>query len=168
MEYRGILKKRTKSKNIFAFVTCLVLLFLEITTKQYWYIPITLLAVFAVFHQKDHIVTEQGVDIRRSIFGITSDNRWSWDEITGLQPDYIKARPNASLLIEKNSTLRSFLFTPEDCEAVIALAKKMNPNIYVDYTTEEEQAEIERKNIQFREQQRAQREKEIAKRKKKK
>lgn len=166
MVYRGILKKRTKSKNLLIFVVCIILLLIEYKTKQYIYLPITLLAALAVFHNKEHIVSEDGVDIRRSIFGLTSDNRWKWDEITAMQPDYIKARPNARLLIEKNSTLRSFLFTPADCQAVIALAQKMNDNIFVDYSTEEEQTEIERKNAQFREQQRTQREK--AQRKKKK
>lgn len=170
MMYKGILKKRTQSRKLLILAGCGLMTFYALRSGQYLYLLFILLAILAVFLKKEHIVSKEGVDIRRSLFGMTSLSRWTWDQITALQPDYIKARPNARLLIEKRSVIRPFVFTPEDCRAVIDLAKQMNPDIYVDYYTEEEQEEIYRKNQKLKEQQAAQqaKAKENAKKAKKK
>ncbi len=123
-----------------------VLLLLECESKQYIYIPFTALIMVAVFHKKEHVVSEAGVDIRRSIFGMISDNRWKWSEISAVQPDYIGARPNTKVTFQKGSMLRSFLFTPEDADAVLKLAASMNPEMFIDAYTEEEQEKWSRKN----------------------
>lgn len=166
MIYRGIVKEQSRERRLVLLIVSCILIYLEFRTKQYFYIPLTAFLILAVFHRKEHIVSEEGVDIKYSLLGMTSVNRWTWDEITAVQPDYIKERPNARLLFERNATIRSFLFTPEDCQAVVKLAAKMNPNMFVDDFTEEEQEEMEREKRHRREQQKAQRAK--AKRAKKK
>lgn len=165
MVYKGITKTRTTERKIFMLIASAILLYLEITRKQYFYVPFTVLLILAIFHQKEHIVSEDGVDIKYSVMGITTVNRWEWKEITAVQPDYIKERPNAKLLFQKGSTLRSFLFTPEDCQAVVKLAARMNPDMFVDDYTEEEQEEMEKEKLHRQEKIRAQRAQ--AKRKKK-
>ena len=155
MEYKGILKRRTKSRNLLILAVGAVLLLLECESKQYIYIPFTALIMVAVFHKKDHVVSEAGVDIRRSIFGMVSDNRWKWSEISAVQPDYIGA--NTKVTFQKGSMLRSFLFTPEDADAVLKLAASMNPEMFIDAYTEEEQEEMEREKRRREEQLRAQR-----------
>ncbi len=135
---------------------CILLLYVEFTSKQYFYIPLTVLLFMAVFHRKEHIVSEKGVDIKYSLFGMTSLNRWTWDEITAMQPDFIKSRPNANLLIEKGSTIRKFLFTPADCQAVMEMAAKMNPDIFIDSFTAEEQEQMEKEKIKRQQQLREQ------------
>lgn len=157
MEFKGILKKRTTSAKIALLVVGAMLMVMEYKAKQYFYLPITAFILIAVFHKKDHIVSEEGVNIKRSIFGLVSDDIWSWDEITAIQPDYIKFRPNAQITFEKGSMLRSFLVTPEDCEKIIDLAEKMNPRMYVDNFTEEEQEQFEKEKLHRQEQLRAQR-----------
>ena len=157
MEYKGILKRRTKSRNLLILAVGAVLLLLECESKQYIYIPFTALIMVAVFHKKDHVVSEAGVDIRRSIFGMVSDNRWKWSEISAVQPDYIGARPNTKVTFQKGSMLRSFLFTPEDADAVLKLAASMNPEMFIDAYTEEEQEKMEQEKRRREEQLRAQR-----------
>ncbi len=157
MEYKGILKTRTKSRNAMILIVGAMLLVLEFMAKQYFYLPITALIMAAVFHKKEHIVSKEGVDIRRSFFGLVSDNRWEWSEITAVQPDYIKARPNAQITFEKGVMLRTFQFTPEDCRKILELAAEMNPDMIVDNYTEEEQEEMEKEKLRRQEQQRAQR-----------
>ncbi|MCI5688020.1 MAG: hypothetical protein MR303_05990 [Emergencia sp.] len=156
MVYKGIVKTRTQSRKMLFLAGCILLLYIEYTSKQYFYIPFTALLFMAVFHEKEHIVSEKGVDIKYSLFGITSLNRWTWDEITAMQPDFIKSRPNAELLIEKGSTLRKFIFTPEDCQAVMDFAKTMNPEIFVDSFTAEEQEQMEKEKMKRQQQLREQ------------
>lgn len=164
--YKGIVKTHALYKKILVLVACVILLYIEYNQKQWFYVPLTLILMLSVFHHKEHIISEEGVDIRYSLLGLKSINRWTWDQITGIQPDYIKARPNARLTIEKGSMLRSFLFTPEDCRACIKLAAKMNPDMFIDDYTAEEQEEIEKEKQRIQERMRAQRAQ--AKRKKKK
>lgn len=166
MIYKGILKTRPLNRRILILIACGILLYLEFVKKQYFYIPLTLLLVLAVFHHKEHLVSEEGVDIRYSLLGFTSINRWTWDQITAVQPDYLKERPNVRVLFEKDAVLRSFLFTPEDCESVMKLAAKMNPAAFVDDYTAEEQEQMAEERRKRQEQLRAQKNK--AKRAKKK
>ncbi len=155
--YKGIVKTHALYKKILVLVACVILLYIEYNQKQWFYVPLTLILMLSVFHHKEHVVSEEGVDIRYSLLGLKSVNRWTWDQITGVQPDYIQARPHARLTIEKGSVLRSFLFTPEDCQAVIKLAAKMNPNMLIDDYTEEEQEKMQEEFRRRQEQMRAQR-----------
>lgn len=165
MIYKGILQQRSLQRKILILAACGILLYLEVVKAQYFYIPLTILLVLAVFHRKEHIVSEEGVDIRFSLFGMTSTNRWTWDQVTAVQPDFLKERPNARLLIEKESMIRSFLFTPEDCQGVMEMAARMNPNIFVDDYTAEEQEQMEEEKRKIRERQREQKAKAKKKRK---
>lgn len=165
MIYKGILQQRSLQRKVLILAACGILLYLEIVKAQYFYIPLTILLVLAVFHRKEHIVSEEGVDIRFSLFGMTSTNRWTWDQVTAVQPDFLKERPNARLLIEKESMIRSFLFTPEDCQGVMEMAAKMNPDIFIDDYTAEEQEQMEEEKRQIRERQREQKAKAKKKRK---
>lgn len=150
MIYKGILQSRSLYKRILILTACVVLLYLEFVRGQYLYIVLTVLLILAVFHRKEHIVSKEGVDIKYSLFGMTTTNRWTWDQITAVQPDYIKERPNARVLFEKDAVLRSFLFTPEDCQDVLKLAAKMNPEAFVDDYTAEEQEQMAKKNARSR------------------
>ena len=157
MIYKGIIQSRSLYRRVLVLIACAILLYLEFMRGQYLYIVLTLFLVLAVFHRKEHIVSEEGVDIKYSLFGMTTTNRWTWDQITAVQPDYIKERPNARVLFEKDSVLRSFLFTPEDCQGVLKLAAKMNPEAFVDDYTAEEQEEMAEEKRKKQEQLRAQR-----------
>ena len=157
MVYKGIVRSRSLYRKALILAACGLLLYLEIRGEQYLYVLLTLLLVLAVFHRKEHIISEEGVDIKYSLFGLVSTNRWTWDQITAIQPDYIKERPNVRLTIEKESVIRSFLFTPQDCRAVMALAAKMNPNMFVDDYTAEEQEQMEEEKRRRQEKLRAQR-----------
>lgn len=157
MTYKGIIQSRALYRRILILIACAVLLYLEFVRGQYLYIVLTLLLVLAVFHHKEHIVSEEGVDIKYSLFGMTTTNRWTWDQITAVQPDYIKERPNARVLFEKDAVIRSFLFTAADCQAVMKLAAKMNPEAFVDDYTAEEQEQMAEEKRKKQEQLRAQR-----------
>lgn len=157
MIYKGIIQSRSLYRRILILIACAVLLYLEFVRGQYLYIVLTLLLVLAVFHHKEHIVSEEGVDIKYSLYGMTTTNRWTWDQITAVQPDYIKERPNARVLFEKDAVIRSFLFTAADCQAVMKLAANMNPEAFVDDYTAEEQEQMAEEKRKKQEQLRAQR-----------
>lgn len=157
--YKGIVKERTNEKNIFIIVVCAVLAYLCYNTEQYVYLPVIAVLIISVFAGKEHIVNEKGVNIRRGIKGHMSDSWWTWDEIQAIQPDYIKFKPNAQLTFERNSMLRPMLFTKRECEEIIQLAEEMNPEIYVDFYSEEEQREIESENARIKSEQAREREK---------
>ena len=131
---------------------------LECESKQYIYIPFTALIMVAVFHKKDHVVSEAGVDIRRSIFGMVSDNRWKWSEISAVQPDYIGARPNTKVTFQKGSIFAELsVYTGgRRCSSETGHAS-MNPEMFIDAYTEEEQEEMEQEKRRREERLRAQR-----------
>lgn len=58
--------------------------------------------------------------------------------ITAMRPDYKKAAPNIYMEIAKDVTIRAFVFTKSDAIGVMELAKKMNPDMYVDDRDEEQ------------------------------
>ena len=93
------------------------------------------------------MVNEKGIHIIYNFFGFKIPYTWTWDVITVVRPDYKKAKPNVLMEMAKDVTIRGFVFTKADAEGVMELAKRMNPNTFVeDYSEEEaEQAEAERK-----------------------
>ena len=150
MKFKGKVKTRTQEKKILILVVCCILFYLAYHTKQYLYLPIVIIMMLAIFHETEHIVDEKGVTISRKLLGLKSVSLWPWEEITAIQPDYIKYKPDCQLLFERNSTLRPFILKPYECEQIIAFAVEKNPDIYVEYATEDEQREIEKKNDAYR------------------
>ena len=167
MEYKGKLKQRTKNQRLLYLVGCILLVYLEISTRQYFYVPLTALLFGALILEKSHVISEEGVDIRYEFFGYRINNRWKWEEITGLQPDYKKAAPDVQLLIEKTSMIRPFVYTKEQYLEIIKLAQRMNPDIFIDHYEEEDLPEIERNRERAKAQRRAQEREAKAKKKKK-
>lgn len=140
MKFKGILKKRATWLKVVIFVAATYMLYLEFKTHQWGYIPLTILVMLACFFDKEQIISEEGVDIEYHLFNrFTKHNYWRWDEITTLHTDYIKAAPKVMLHIGKDIVTRSFIMENADCQGAVALARKMNPKIYIENMTEEEQ-----------------------------
>lgn len=131
MSYKGIVKKRKKEHNILLAAVTVALMALELMKGQYIFVPITFLVFLACFFEKNHIISEDGIDIERRIFNHVIHNTWKWEEITTMHADYQKAAPNVMLHIGKDVVTRSFIFTVADATASLQLAKKMNPAIYI-------------------------------------
>lgn len=131
MSYYGILRQRKPWVKGVVLLLAACMFYLEVRRGQWIYVPVLLLVVLACFFQKEHIISEAGADIKYTLFGWTSHNCWSWQEITTLHRDPGKARPNMMLHIGKGVVTRSFVLTPGDCQAVLTLAAKMNPDIYI-------------------------------------
>lgn len=131
MRYKGIVKKRKKELSILLAIVTVMLMILELIKGKYIFVPITFLVFLACFFEKEHVISEEGVDIERKIFNHVIHNIWRWDEITTLHADYQKARPNVMLHIGKDIATRSFIFTVADATCSLELAKKMNPEIYI-------------------------------------
>ncbi len=131
MLYKGIVKKRKKGHNILLAAVTAALIALEFMKAKYIFMPITFLVFLACFFEKNHIISEEGVDIERKLFGHAIHNVWKWEEITTLHADYRKARPDVMLHIGKDIVTRSFVFKVSEANASIELAKKMNPKIYI-------------------------------------
>lgn len=143
MVYKGIIRERTKERKIFLILIGALTFYLSYRKENYLYMAIAVLLSTAVFFQKEHLVSEKGVTIRYKLFGMTVNNHWNWDVITAIRPDFKKAKPYIFLEIAKDVTIRAFVFKLEDAEAVMALAKRMNPDIYVDDRSEAEREKAE-------------------------
>lgn len=131
MRYYGILRQRKPWVKILIFLLAVCMLLLEIVQKQWIYVPVMLMVILACFFQKEHIVSQEGVDIHSRLFGCSQHSCWTWAEITTIHQDTRKAAPNVMLHFGKDITTRVFVMKPEDARAVLALAKKMNPKIYI-------------------------------------
>lgn len=140
MEYRGILPERKSWVKPAAFLVSAYMLFLSAMRGQWFYVPIVLLVLLACFFQKEHIVSDAGVDIHYLLFGMSRHNVWTWEELTSLHTDRLKARPNVQLHFGRDIAVRTFVMTPADCRAVLELAQARNPRIYIEDLSEAEQA----------------------------
>lgn len=140
MEYKGIImKERSTKKRVLMFFGCLGIAALEFWQDEYVFAVIALiLAAFCVAFKKEHVISEEGVDIRYIFMGIPHNYRWTWDQITAMRPDYKKAKPHIMMEIAKDVSVRAFVFTPEDAVKVMEFARQMNPDAYIDDRTEEE------------------------------
>ena len=130
MEYRGIVKTREKWLTGLFLVLVAIMIWRTVVTQHWVYIPMLILVTLACFFTKEHVVSEEGVDVRYILFGrFTMHSLWRWDEITSMQTDYRKAAPNIALLIAKDVVIRPFIMTRSDIRGSMALAKRMNPSI---------------------------------------
>lgn len=130
MEYRGIIKTRKTWLTVLFVILACLMLWRTIVTQHWSYFPIIILVILACFFSKEQVISEDGVDIRYTLFGRwTMHNLWAWDEITSLHPDYRKKAPNVELLIARDVVIRPFTMTREDTSRVLKLAKSQNPAI---------------------------------------
>lgn len=109
----------------------LIMLYIELRRGRYFYLLIAVFIVLAAFFQKEHKISEEGVDIEYRLFGYTTHNYWLWEEITTLHTDYRKASPNVLLHIGKDILVRTFVMDKKSCQAAVSLARRMNPKIYI-------------------------------------
>ena len=103
----------------------------EAFRHEWLFMLIALLVLLACFFSKEHLVTPEGVDIQRTLFGRTSHDLWTWEEVTAIRIDRKKVMPNVILHISRDVVVRPFTFTPQDAQAVLDLARERNPSIQV-------------------------------------
>lgn len=143
MKYRGILPERKNWVKAAIALAAAYMMYLEAMRGQWIYVPVALLVILACFFKKEHIISEEGVDIRYQLFRLPIRSRWTWDQVTTLHTDYRKASPNVMLHIGKDIAARAFVMSPSDCQAALRLARQMNPSIYIEDMTEEERQRSE-------------------------
>lgn len=129
MPIKGIQKARAKWVKPLAAILAAGIVVYEIILQQYLYVPIGLLVILACFFSKEHLVSDEGVDIQYTLFGKVSHNLWRWEEITTIHVDRKRAMPDVALHIGKDVATRLFVFSAKDAQAVLDLAKKRNPAI---------------------------------------
>ena len=129
MPIKGIQKARAKWVKPAAAVLAAGIVVYEIILQQYLYVPIGLLVILACFFTKEHLVSDEGVDIQYTLFGKVSHNLWRWEEVTTIHVDRKRAMPDVALHIGKDVATRLFVFSAKDAQAVLDLAKKRNPAI---------------------------------------
>ncbi|MGP1570272.1 MAG: hypothetical protein ACTTH0_05055 [Eubacteriales bacterium] len=132
MQLRGIVKERSPLVRGAIFVIALMMLGLEIWKSLYIYIPITLLVALVPFFHKAQIISDVGIDVEYRLFNSIMHNIWKWEEITTLHADYRKAGANVMLHIGKDIVTRTFVVTPSDAIKAKEIARKYNPQIYIE------------------------------------
>lgn len=68
MKYHGIIKQRELWLTITIFIIAAYLLYREYAAGQYIYIPLALMVMLACFFEREHIISEEGVDIKYNLF----------------------------------------------------------------------------------------------------
>lgn len=164
MDYRGILPEHKTWVRIAGVLIGGFMIFLELAKGQYVYIPIAILVILACFFKKEQIVSEEGINLKYTIFGIVINNNWTWNELTAIRTDRGKSKPNVRMQLCKDVAIRPYIMTSNDCDCVLRMARDMNPDIYIDDETEEAIAEREAELLHRQEVVRAQK---AAKRRKK-
>ena len=129
MKYKGILREREPWLKIAIIIAAAFMLYLSITGGYITYAALAVVVMLAVFLKKEHIISEEGIDIKYNLFGLNHINRWEWKDITALKPDYQKVYPNVLLHICKDVNIRDFVVKPAEIEGIKALASKMNPKL---------------------------------------
>ena len=130
-EIFGHVKKRTKLEKAGVLMVCALLLGIDIYIKKYVYIPLILVVALAGLLDKEHVISEAGVDIRYKLLGKVNNYRWSWDEITTLHLDYVKARPKVMVHIGKGIVTRTFIFEGSEVSSILKMAKDKNNGIFI-------------------------------------
>ena len=129
MPIRGIRKTRRLWVKLLAAALAVFIVVYEALHQQWLYVPVGLLVLLACFFEKEHLVTEQGVDIQYTLLGRVSHSLWRWEEVTAIHVDRKRAMPDVALHIGKGPTVRLFVFTARDAQTVLDLAKRCNPAI---------------------------------------
>ena len=129
VEIRGIQKERRLWVKLLAALLAILLMGYELSRGQLLYVPIGLLVLLACFFRREHLVSQEGVDLCHLLFGLPSHSLWTWEEITSIHVDRKRAMPNVALHIRRGAAVRLFVFTPGDAQAVLDLAKQRNPAI---------------------------------------
>jgi len=168
MKFKGILPERKLWVKIAVLLIAVYIIFNSIAAGKYIYVLLGALVIGAVFFKKEQVISEKGVDIITSVFGVSSVNHWEWDEVTTMHTDYTKAKPNVMLHIGKDIVTRTYIMTKADCQGALRLAEQMNPKIFIEDLTEEELEQREMEMLRKQQAARAQRAAEKKAKKKKK
>ncbi len=131
MKFKGIVKESKPYVKLAVLGVAIYMLIIGITQGEYVYIPIAFVIVAGCFLKKEQIVEEDGVDIKYTLFGVVTHNKWSWEEITAIHTDRKRARPNVRIHFAKAGNGRMFLMCPEDCDGVLHLAKQIRPDLQI-------------------------------------
>ncbi|MDD7718018.1 MAG: hypothetical protein PUJ11_00745 [Eubacteriaceae bacterium] len=129
MVYKGIQRERDPWFKYVALAAAGFMFYYSVKGGFITYAALAVVVVLAAFLKKEHIVSEEGVDIKYTLFGMTHVNRWEWSEITAIQADFKKKYPDVLLHICKDVSIRGFVFKPYEIEGIRELASRMNPNL---------------------------------------
>lgn len=138
-KYKGILREREPWLKAAIVLAAGYMMYLSLTGGMITYAALSVVVILAVFFQKEHIISDEGADISYNLFGLRHTNRWEWEDISALKTDYKKAYPDVILHINKDVSIRDFKMKRSDIPAILELAERINPEIYIDDISEEEQ-----------------------------
>ena len=142
MKYYGILPEHKPwVRGAVGALGC-YMVFYSITHGEWYFIPIGLLVVLSVFFFKKFEVSEAGVDIVSHRLGMTRHDLWTWDMVTSLHTDYHAAAPNVQCHFGRDIVTRTFVVSYEDSQAILELAARMNPDMFIQDMNEEEEARL--------------------------
>lgn len=164
MKYKGILREREPWLKVAILIAAGYMMYLSISGGMITYAVLSVVVMLAVFFQKEHVISEEGVDIRYNLFGIKHVNRWEWKDVTAIKTDYAKKAPDVLVHIGKDVNIRDFVMKRADISGIIEIAKARNPEIYIDDLSEEER---ERRGQERLHQQEIERARKAAKKRKK-
>ena len=131
-EYFGKVGEHKKSVRISVGCLGAYMVFQSIYTGNYIFAMLGVAVIVSVFFRKQQVVSEKGVELRYSIFGIPFDNVWKWDEVTSIHLKYVsKAAPDVEVHIGKDIITRSYIMSEVAVEGLKELAAEFNHDLVV-------------------------------------
>ena len=134
MEFKGIVPKRKKEVTNGMLLVCVLMFFLSLWSIKYLYSALAILTGLAVVLEKEHIISEEGVEIRYRLLQWKSRDLWPWEKITTIHIDKERGAPHIMLHIGKGVVTRSFTFREKEVQDILTFARKRNEKIYIDLT----------------------------------
>ena len=163
MEFKGIQKAREPWVKYAVCAAALFMFFLAFMQRKPTYMAIAVVVIIAAFLEKDHVVCEDGIDIRYNVLGWKHTNRWEWSEVTAMQTDYKKAAPNVLVHFNKGVSIRAFTRKKSQVKGILQLAASKNPEMFIGDVSPEER---ERREAEILHQQEIERAREAKKKRK--
>lgn len=131
MEYYGIMPERKLWVKVAVIIFGVYTVYNSAVNHNLFYLPFGIIMILATFSDRKHVISQEGVDILYTVCGSKFHNTWNWSEINTIHTDSTKSRPNVEIHIGKDVISRRFILSKADADKAIAVAKKMNPKIYI-------------------------------------
>ncbi len=131
MTYFGIMPERKLWVKAAVVLFGIYVVYHAVVNGTWLYLPFGIIMILATFSKRQHLISEKGADILYTVCGAEFHNLWTWEEINTIHTDSIKLRPNVAIHIGKDVVNRRFIFSEDNTDKILQLAKKMNPDIFI-------------------------------------
>ncbi len=124
-------KPTRKSTKIMAYIAGLVLIAVGIFGKSYYSVIVGVILLLAMVLRKTISANEEGVAVVYDMVVYKSVALWKWDEIKEIHTEVSPDGKKLAVHVMQDVMSRRLIYSFEDAEKVLDLAREKNPNIHI-------------------------------------